>query len=203
MNVLHLFSGLADSCKWGFFFPNLKCGLSEFTTLRCGRRWLQVTLAKWLNTVTDLTPSSKICFHSSTFPGIGSSLVLQRSPNPRLRILCCPCRLNTTVAPLFYADQFLQMSTSLASRFIYGLAEHRATFLQDVHWNTLSLWARDEPPTVRANHCAPDQRPPPATLLAGAFRPLCSKSSVLCPVDSHRAIFSSEWSSCSLAGPQQ
>lgn len=61
----------------------------------------------------------------------------------------CPCRLNTTVAPLFYADQFLQMSTSLPSRFVYGLAEHSGPFLQDVHWNTLSLWARDQPPTVR------------------------------------------------------
>lgn len=65
--------------------------------------------------------------------------------------LVCRRRLNTTVAPLFYADQFLQMSTSLPTRFIYGLAEHRTTFLQDVRWNTLSMWARDEPPTVREN----------------------------------------------------
>lgn len=60
-----------------------------------------------------------------------------------------PIRLNTTVAPLFYADQFLQMSTSLPSQFIYGLAEHRTTFLHDVHWNTLTMWARDVPPMVR------------------------------------------------------
>lgn len=59
--------------------------------------------------------------------------------------------LNTTVAPLFYADQFLQMSTSLSTGFIYGLAEHRTAFLQDVHWNTLSMWARDEPPTENTN----------------------------------------------------
>ncbi|NXU78626.1 LYAG glucosidase, partial [Oreotrochilus melanogaster] len=32
--------------------------------------------------------------------------------------------LNTTVAPLFFADQFLQISTSLPSRFISGLGEH-------------------------------------------------------------------------------
>lgn len=66
--------------------------------------------------------------------------------------MVCPRRLNTTVAPLFYADQFLQMSTSLPSRFIYGLAEHRSAFLQDVHWNTLSMWARDQPPIVREIH---------------------------------------------------
>lgn len=56
--------------------------------------------------------------------------------------------LNTTVAPLFYADQFLQMSTSLPSPFIYGLAEHRSSFLHNVQWNTLSMWARDVPPMV-------------------------------------------------------
>lgn len=52
------------------------------------------------------------------------------------------------MAPLFYADQFLQMSTSLPSPFVYGLAEHRSPLLQDVRWNTLSLWARDVPPVV-------------------------------------------------------
>lgn len=59
--------------------------------------------------------------------------------------------LNTTVAPLFYADQFLQFSTSLPTQFIYGLGEHRSTFLHDVHWNTLTMWARDVPPTERTN----------------------------------------------------
>uniref|UniRef100_A0A671MGB4 Lysosomal alpha-glucosidase-like n=1 Tax=Sinocyclocheilus anshuiensis TaxID=1608454 RepID=A0A671MGB4_9TELE len=51
--------------------------------------------------------------------------------------------LNTSIAPLFYADQFLQMSTSLPSRFIYGLGEHRSNFLHDLQWNTLTMWARD------------------------------------------------------------
>lgn len=59
--------------------------------------------------------------------------------------------LNTTVAPLFYADQFLQISTSLPSQFIYGLGEHRSTFLHDVHWNTLTMWARDVPPMELTN----------------------------------------------------
>ncbi|CAN9510595.1 unnamed protein product [Ophioblennius macclurei] len=59
--------------------------------------------------------------------------------------------LNTTVAPLFYADQFLQISTTLPSQFIYGLGEHRSTFLHDVHWNTLTMWARDVPPMEQTN----------------------------------------------------
>uniref|UniRef100_A0A4W4FQF6 P-type domain-containing protein n=1 Tax=Electrophorus electricus TaxID=8005 RepID=A0A4W4FQF6_ELEEL len=56
--------------------------------------------------------------------------------------------LNTTVAPLFYADQFLQMSTSLPSTFVYGLGEHRSNLLHDVQWNTLTMWARDAAPEL-------------------------------------------------------
>ncbi|KAM9314287.1 lysosomal alpha-glucosidase isoform 2-T2 [Pholidichthys leucotaenia] len=59
--------------------------------------------------------------------------------------------LDTNVAPLFYADQFLQFSTSLPSQFIYGLGEHRSTFLHDVHWNTLTMWARDAAPMEQTN----------------------------------------------------
>ncbi|XP_051940174.1 lysosomal alpha-glucosidase isoform X1 [Hippocampus zosterae] len=59
--------------------------------------------------------------------------------------------LNTTVAPLLYADQFLQFSTSLPTEFIYGLGEHRSSFLHDVQWNTLTLWARDVPPVEKTN----------------------------------------------------
>ncbi|XP_061576253.1 lysosomal alpha-glucosidase [Cololabis saira] len=59
--------------------------------------------------------------------------------------------LNTTVAPLFYADQFLQFSTSLPSQYVYGLGEHRSSFLHDVSWNTLTMWARDVPPTEQTN----------------------------------------------------
>ncbi|KAK5599029.1 hypothetical protein CRENBAI_026830 [Crenichthys baileyi] len=59
--------------------------------------------------------------------------------------------LNTTVAPLFYADQFLQFSTTLPTRFIYGLGEHRSNFLHSVQWNTLTMWARDVPPMEQTN----------------------------------------------------
>ncbi|XP_008434919.1 lysosomal alpha-glucosidase [Poecilia reticulata] len=59
--------------------------------------------------------------------------------------------LNTTVAPLFYADQFLQFSTALPSQFIYGLGEHRSTFLHNIQWNTLTMWARDVPPMEQTN----------------------------------------------------
>lgn len=91
------------------------------------------------------------CFHYWTVLHVKSPLRIV-GVAVSFPLLCfAVCRLNTTVAPLFYADQFLQMSTSLSTAFIYGLAEHRTAFLQDVHWNTLSMWARDEPPTVREN----------------------------------------------------
>ncbi|KGL86579.1 Lysosomal alpha-glucosidase, partial [Charadrius vociferus] len=59
--------------------------------------------------------------------------------------------LNTTVAPLIFADQFLQIATSLPSRFLYGLGEHRGTLLHSLDWNTLTLWARDVSPTETFN----------------------------------------------------
>lgn len=59
--------------------------------------------------------------------------------------------LNTTVAPLFFADQFLQLSSSMPSQYVYGLGEHRSTFQHDVQWNTLTMWARDVPPTEKTN----------------------------------------------------
>ncbi|XP_041960066.1 lysosomal alpha-glucosidase [Alosa sapidissima] len=59
--------------------------------------------------------------------------------------------LNTSVSPLFYADQFLQFSASLPSRYVFGLGEHRSSFLHSVQWNTLTMWARDVPPTEYTN----------------------------------------------------
>ncbi|NXE37801.1 LYAG glucosidase, partial [Ptilorrhoa leucosticta] len=59
--------------------------------------------------------------------------------------------LNTTVAPLIFADQFLQISTSLPSKFLYGLGEHRGSLLHSLDWNTLTLWARDVSPTESFN----------------------------------------------------
>ncbi|XP_040976019.1 lysosomal alpha-glucosidase-like isoform X6 [Aquila chrysaetos chrysaetos] len=59
--------------------------------------------------------------------------------------------LNTTVAPLIFADQFLQISTLLPSKFLYGLGEHRGTLLHSLDWSTLTLWARDVPPTESFN----------------------------------------------------
>ncbi|NXH72374.1 LYAG glucosidase, partial [Hydrobates tethys] len=59
--------------------------------------------------------------------------------------------LNTTVAPLFFADQFLQISTSLPSRFISGLGEHLTPLVLDTAWTRVTLWNRDMAPVPQVN----------------------------------------------------
>ncbi len=48
---------------------------------------------------------------------------------------------------LLFSDQLLQISSTLQSKFIYGLGEHRKPFLKDVNWKQLSFWAADQWPS--------------------------------------------------------
>ncbi|XP_037648431.1 lysosomal alpha-glucosidase isoform X1 [Sebastes umbrosus] len=59
--------------------------------------------------------------------------------------------MNTTVAPLLFADQYLQLSTSLASSLVSGLGEHYTSLLLDLNWTSLTLWNRDMAPHTDAN----------------------------------------------------
>ncbi|XP_017317133.1 lysosomal alpha-glucosidase [Ictalurus punctatus] len=59
--------------------------------------------------------------------------------------------LNTTVAPLLFADQYLQLSTSLASTFISGFGEHYTHLTLDLNWTSVTLWNRDMAPHSNAN----------------------------------------------------
>ncbi|CAJ1074960.1 lysosomal alpha-glucosidase [Xyrichtys novacula] len=59
--------------------------------------------------------------------------------------------MNTTVAPLLFADQYLQLSTALASSFVSGLGEHYSTLLLDLNWTSLTLWNQDTAPHADAN----------------------------------------------------
>lgn len=56
--------------------------------------------------------------------------------------------MNTTVAPLLFADQYLQLSTTLASTLVSGLGEHYTSLLLDLNWTSLTLWNRDMAPHV-------------------------------------------------------
>ncbi|XP_063207915.1 lysosomal alpha-glucosidase isoform X2 [Chroicocephalus ridibundus] len=62
-----------------------------------------------------------------------------------------PVLLNTTIAPLFFADQFLQISTSLPSHFISGLGEHLTPLVLDTAWTRVTLWNRDMAPVPQVN----------------------------------------------------
>uniref|UniRef100_M0R544 Lysosomal alpha-glucosidase n=1 Tax=Rattus norvegicus TaxID=10116 RepID=M0R544_RAT len=59
--------------------------------------------------------------------------------------------LNTTVAPLFFADQFLQLSTSLPSQHITGLGEHLSPLMLSTEWTRITLWNRDVAPSQGVN----------------------------------------------------
>ncbi|KAM4843713.1 lysosomal alpha-glucosidase [Thomomys bottae] len=59
--------------------------------------------------------------------------------------------LNTTVAPLIFADQFLHLSTSLASHYITGLGERLGPLMLSTDWSRVTLWNRDQPPMPGAN----------------------------------------------------
>ncbi|MGH0128960.1 UNVERIFIED_CONTAM: hypothetical protein FKN15_057803, partial [Acipenser sinensis] len=71
-------------------------------------------------------------------------IIIRRTSNGRVL-------LNTTVAPLFFADQFLQISTSLASPHISGLGEHLTNLTIDLNWTTVTFWNRDTAPHSDAN----------------------------------------------------
>ncbi|KAM7386830.1 hypothetical protein PAMA_009453 [Pampus argenteus] len=70
--------------------------------------------------------------------------IVQRKSNGRVI-------MNTTVAPLLFADQYLQLSTTLASSLVSGLGEHYTSLRLDLNWTSLTLWNRDMAPHANAN----------------------------------------------------
>ncbi|KAM9597098.1 lysosomal alpha-glucosidase [Trichechus inunguis] len=59
--------------------------------------------------------------------------------------------LNTTVAPLFFTDQFLQLSTTLPTPYVVGLAEHLSPLMLSTNWTKITLWNRDMAPEPGVN----------------------------------------------------
>ncbi|ESO87857.1 hypothetical protein LOTGIDRAFT_219759 [Lottia gigantea] len=59
---------------------------------------------------------------------------------------------DSTVSPMIYADQYIQITTSLPTTHIYGLGEHRGPILQDATSHIVKgFWARDQPPYEHVN----------------------------------------------------
>uniref|UniRef100_A0A8C5BLD4 alpha-glucosidase n=1 Tax=Gadus morhua TaxID=8049 RepID=A0A8C5BLD4_GADMO len=55
-----------------------------------------------------------------------------------------PTRFDTTMAPLVFADQYLQLSARLPSHNIYGLGEHvHKQYRHDTNWKTWPIFTRD------------------------------------------------------------
>lgn len=57
-------------------------------------------------------------------------------------------RFDTTIGPLLYAEQFLQLSIKLPSSNIYGVGEHvHKQYQHDVNWKTWPIFSRDTAPS--------------------------------------------------------
>ncbi|NXK88246.1 MGA protein, partial [Formicarius rufipectus] len=68
-------------------------------------------------------------------------LVVRRVSNSRVLF-------DTTIGPLQYADQFLQLSIKLPSSNIYGVGEHvHKNYRHDVNWKTWPIFSRDIGPS--------------------------------------------------------
>ncbi|XP_036902604.1 sucrase-isomaltase, intestinal [Sturnira hondurensis] len=60
---------------------------------------------------------------------------------------------DTSIGPLVYSDQYLQISTKLPSEYIYGFGEHiHKTFRHDLYWKTWPIFSRDQIPADNNNN---------------------------------------------------
>uniref|UniRef100_F6PTT1 P-type domain-containing protein n=1 Tax=Ornithorhynchus anatinus TaxID=9258 RepID=F6PTT1_ORNAN len=59
---------------------------------------------------------------------------------------------NSQLPTFTFEDKFIQISTHLPSRYIYGFGEsEHSTFVRNVTWNTWGMFARDQPPQDNLN----------------------------------------------------
>ena len=59
-------------------------------------------------------------------------------------------RFDTIDAGAFiYSNQYLQISSTLMSRYIYGLEEHRKPFLKSIDWDQFAFWNADQWPSSK------------------------------------------------------
>ncbi|NWT71349.1 MGA protein, partial [Prunella himalayana] len=59
---------------------------------------------------------------------------------------------NSGLPTFTFGDMFIQISTRLASQYIYGFGEsEHPTFRHDMNWHTWGMFTRDQPPTYKLN----------------------------------------------------
>uniref|UniRef100_A0A8C0UU31 Maltase-glucoamylase, intestinal-like n=1 Tax=Cyanistes caeruleus TaxID=156563 RepID=A0A8C0UU31_CYACU len=62
---------------------------------------------------------------------------------------------DTTIGPLVFSEQFLQISTRIPSSNVYGLGEHlHRSFRHDLHWKTWPLFSRHAAPSASVENLA-------------------------------------------------
>ncbi|XP_036206938.1 sucrase-isomaltase, intestinal [Myotis myotis] len=60
---------------------------------------------------------------------------------------------DTSIGPLVYSDQYLQISTRVPSEYIYGFGEHiHKRFRHDLYWKTWPIFTRDQLPGDNNNN---------------------------------------------------
>ncbi|XP_063023459.1 sucrase-isomaltase, intestinal isoform X1 [Melospiza melodia melodia] len=59
---------------------------------------------------------------------------------------------NSALPTFTFSDMFIQISTRLASQYVYGFGEHEhRNFRHNMSWNTWGMFTRDQPPTYKLN----------------------------------------------------
>ena len=61
------------------------------------------------------------------------------------------CSFDTTSQGLVFSDQYIQLTTLLASDNVYGFGEHNhRTYRHDMNWKKWAIFTRDVAPVVRS-----------------------------------------------------
>lgn len=53
---------------------------------------------------------------------------------------------SSNLSNMIYAEQFLQLSSRLPSKYIYGIGEHRSSLQLSTEWQRFTLFNHDTPP---------------------------------------------------------
>ncbi|NXE99258.1 MGA protein, partial [Menura novaehollandiae] len=91
---------------------------------------------------------------SSTIRGRLYSVTIQKKPfGIQIRRKSTGKVIWNSALPTFtFSDMFIQISTRLASQYIYGFGEaEHPTFRHDMNWHTWGMFTRDQPPTYKMN----------------------------------------------------
>nr|XP_014340010.1 PREDICTED: lysosomal alpha-glucosidase [Latimeria chalumnae] len=140
-------SQTVPACFFPLGYPSYKMGKLSPTTTGYKAKLKRVMESFFPNDVMTL----KLEVKYETEGRLHFSVSILSAQVSALHVFPVFLSLNTTVAPLFYADQFLQISTALPSRYISGFGEHLDRLTLDLDWTKITFWNRDGGPRPNAN----------------------------------------------------